>query len=245
MKFASIGLLLVLFAFVSPLQVENKEVKIGNTKVDIQRTNFGNSKAVFINVHSNETTSVAATKEYLQDRNGIFVELKHDTTRLIKFEWKGKLIQFDPNRMFTEKGRITNLRILNGKVPSGTEDEVEDFAQEVISKIKKAAIIIAVHNNTEGKPLSVNSFKEKYVNRNMDADDFILTTEKKIYDQLKKKKINAVLQTVKTSSDDGSLAIYCSKKKIPYINIEAQQEHKAEQLRMLNALTDIINQYTD
>lgn len=245
MKFASIASLVLLFAFVSPLQVEKKDIKIGNTRVEIHRTNFGNSRAVFINVHSNETTSVEATREYLQDRNGIFVELKHDTTRLIKFEWKGKLLQFDPNRMFTEKGRIANLRILNGKIPSGTEDEVEDFAQEVTNKIKKAAIIIAVHNNTEGKPLSVNSFKEKYVNKSMDADDFILTTEKKIFDQLKKKKINAVLQTVKTSTDDGSLAIYCSKKKIPYINIEAQEGHKAEQLQMLNALTEIINQYTN
>jgi hypothetical protein len=61
---------------------------------------------------------------------------------------------------------------------------------------------------------------------------------------LKKKKINAVLQTHKTSTDDGSLAIYCSKKKIPYINIEAQQGHLEEQMDMLNALTGIIQQYT-
>lgn len=238
-------MLFMLAGFRFPQQVETDTSKIGTTTVNIQTTEYGSSKAVFLSVHSNETTSVEATNEYLSGKEGKLIELKHDTTRLIKFNYKGKIIQFDPNRMFTKTGRLANLNLLNGKTPKGTEDEVEDFAEDVIRKIKKASILIAVHNNTEGKPLSVNSFKEKYVNRNMDADDFILTTEKKIYDQLKKKKINAVLQTVNTSSDDGSLAIYCSKKKIPYINIEAQQGHKEQQLQMLNALTEIINQYTN
>ncbi len=245
MKFVFCFSLVLLISFIVPQQVSTKDLKIGNTTVSIQTTDYGSTKAIFINVHSNETTSVEATTDYLQDKSGTLIELKHDTTRLISFEFKGRMIQFDPNRIFTKKGRVTNLRLLNGKTPAGTEDEVDDFAEEVIDKIKKARIIIAVHNNTDGRPLSVNSFKEKYVNRDMDADDFILTTEKKIFDQLKKKKINAVLQTVKTSTDDGSLAIYCSKKKIPYINIEAQEGHKTEQLKMLNALTEIINQYTN
>ncbi len=245
MKFVFCCSLVLLFSFIAPQQVSTKDVKIGNTPVSIQTTDYGNANVVFINVHSNETTSVEATTDYLQDKSGSLIELKHDTTRLISFEFKGRMIQFDPNRMFTKKGRAANLQLLNGKTPNGTEDEVEDFAEEITYKIKKARIIIAVHNNTDGRPLSVNSFKEKYVNRNMDADDFILTTEKKIFDQLKKKKINAVLQTVKTSTDDGSLAIYCSKKKIPYINIEAQEGHNTEQLEMLNALTDIISQYTN
>jgi hypothetical protein len=78
----------------------------------------------------------------------------------------------------------------------------------------------------------------------MDADDFVLTTDEKIFNHLKSKNINAVLQSHKVTTDDGSLSIYCSKKKIPYINIEAQHGHTAEQLRMLNALTSIINEYS-
>jgi hypothetical protein len=129
-------------------------------------------------------------------------------------------------------------------LPSSAEKVVGAFADSLMQDLKDARIIIAMHNNTDGKPLSVKSFKDRYVNPAMDTDDFILTTEKKIYDQLKKKKINAVLQTQETSSDDGSLAIYCSKKKIPYINIEAQEGHKVQQVQMLNALTDVIQQYT-
>jgi len=245
MKLVIVFFLVLLAGFHPPEDVKKDTTRIGNTKVEIQTTLYGSSKAFFISVHANETTSVEATNNYLSDKEGILIELKHDTTRLINFNYKDRVIQFDPNRIFTSKGRSTNLQLLNGKTPRGTEDEVEDFAENVIRKLRKAAIIIAVHNNTDGKPLSVNSFKEKYVNRSMDTDDFILTTEKKIFDQLKKKKINTVLQTVNTSTDDGSLAIYCSKKKIPYINIEAQQGHKEQQLEMLNALTDIINQYTN
>jgi hypothetical protein len=217
---------------------------LANTPVQVQKTSFGNQhKIIFLNVHANETTSVDATNEYLSDKNGLLIQLKHDTTRLITFYLVNRLIQFDPNRMFTHKGRMANLKLLNRNLPLTAEKVIGGFADSLMNDLSQANIIIAMHNNTDGKPLSVKSFKERYVNPAMDTDDFILTTEKNIYDQLKKKKINAVLQTQKTSSDDGSLAIYCSKKKIPYINIEAQEGHKDQQVQMLDALTDIIKQY--
>jgi hypothetical protein len=218
---------------------------LSNTAVPIQQTYYGSdARAVFIHLHANETASIAAAREYLKDKAGLLVALTHDTTRLVIFYQTNRLVQFDPNRIFSKKGRLANLKLLNRNLPLSTEKLLARFADSLTETFQRAKIIIAVHNNTDGQPLSVKSYKQAYINPAMDTDDFILTTEKRIFNELKKKKINAVWQTQKTSADDGSLSIYCDKKKIPYVNIEAQEGHLEEQLRMLEALTAIIQQYT-
>ena len=110
--------------------------------------------------------------------------------------------------------------MLNGRYSGKAEEKIEEFSDKIISKIKKSRMVIAVHNNTNGKPLSVNSYKNRYVNPLMDTDDFVLTTEQSIFEQLKAKKINTVWETTASSKDDGSLAYYCSQKNIPYINLK-------------------------
>jgi hypothetical protein len=241
--------LLIFLLFISPTlfaqQASMDTIWLSNTAIPLQKTLYGSgSEVVFINVHANETTSVAAAGEYLKDKSGLLVALMHDTTRLITFYHTNRLIQFDPNRIFSKRGRLANLKLLNRNLPVSAEKLLARFAGSLTETFQHAKIIIAMHNNTDGKPLSVKSFKQVYINPEMDSDDFILTTEKTIFNELKKKRINAVLQTQKTSIDDGSLSIYCDKKKIPYVNIEAQQGHIDEQVMMLNALTSIIEKYT-
>ncbi len=82
-----------------------------------------------------------------------------------------------------------------------------------------------------------------YRNNTTDPDDFILTTEEKIYKAVKAKKINVVLQA-KNAEDDGSLSIYARNKKISYINVEAQHGHLMQQYQMLQALKEIIASYS-
>lgn len=216
------------------------------TPVRLQLVKYGErpERVVFLNVHENEYTSIQAAGEYLETRDGYFIAVKQNGNRNLSFDIKGSKVQFDPNRMFTKTGRIANLRLLNRKFIPAAEEEVEEFSDKIISRVKNARIVVALHNNTNGKPLSVNSYRTRYLNPDMDPDDFVLTTEKAIFEQVKAKKINAVLETTASSPDDGSLAYFCSKKGIPYINVEAQVGHKSEQLRMLKALNSIINQYT-
>lgn len=215
------------------------------TAVRLQLVKYGSNaeRVVFLNVHENESTSVAAARQYLANRSGYFIAVQQNGTRNLSFVQKGTRFQFDPNRMFTKAGRIASLRLLNKKYIPSAEETVEEFSDRIISRVRNARLIIALHNNTNGKPLSAASYRNRYLNPAMDPDDFILTTEKRIYDQLRAKKVNTVWETTATSADDGSLAYYCSQKKIPYINVEAQIGHKAEQLRLLQVLTPIINQY--
>ncbi len=241
-------LLGVMFFFIPLLAQETKTETylLAETAVRLQLVKYGSDpeKSVFLNLHENESTSVLAAKEYLSGRNGYFIAVQQNGNRNISFHLKGTTFQFDPNRMFTKTGRITNLKLLNKKYTARAEETVEEFSDKIISRIRNARIVIAVHNNTNGKPLSATSYRNRYLNPAMDTDDFVLTTEKKIFDRLKAKKINTVWETTATSLDDGSLAYYCSQKKIPYINVEAQAGHKSEQVRMLKALTDIISNYT-
>ncbi|HEX6915928.1 MAG TPA: hypothetical protein VF145_11840 [Chitinophagaceae bacterium] len=235
--------LLPLFSFVTTIETHMLE----ETPVQIRLVTYGSNpeSLVFLNLHENERTSVEAAKDFLESRSGTFVSVQQNGNRNIAFTLKNTAYVFDPNRMFTKTGRIRNLKMLNKNYSSAAEETVEEFSDKLISKFRQASLVVALHNNTNGKPLSVHSYRVKYVVPGMDPDDFVLTTEKSIFERLKAKRVNAVLETTGTSIDDGSLAYYCSKKNLPYINVEAQAGHQAEQLKMLKALDDIIELYAE
>lgn len=241
--------IIISLLFFIPLFAQESDTEtywLGKTAVKINVSKYGTAGTdiLFLNLHENETTSITVVKEYLTDKNGVFVSVKQNGKRNLEFYLKKTKYKFDPNRMFTKDGRIANLKLLNKKYSSKAEEKVEEFSDKIIRRVKDAKLVIALHNNTNGKPLSVNSYEKKYVNPEMDTDDFVLTTDDEIFKQLKEKKINTVLETTSTSKDDGSLAYFCSKKGIAYINVEAQLGHSSEQMRMLNALTDIIANYS-
>jgi len=77
----------------------------------------------------------------------------------------------------------------------------------------------------------------------MDVDDFILTTDRSLFNRIKEKNINVVCEDINAIRDDGSLSVYAARNKIPYVNIEAEHQHFDEQLQMLMVLEDIIKEY--
>jgi hypothetical protein len=249
MKCRLLFLPLLLSGFAQAQDFRTDTLWIESSAVQLHRAAYGDDpgKTVFLNVHENESTSVEAAKQYLDGRNGSLLSIRQAGKRFLSFRMKTTTFQFDPNRVFSEKGRVATLRANNKTYLPAAEKKLAEFAAELLANIADAKVVVALHNNTNAGPLTIKTFpaKYRYVNPSMDADDFVLTTEKAIFDQLKKKKINAVLETSANTADDGSLSIYCSKNNIPYINIEAQQGHKAQQLKMLNALTDILNQYNN
>ena len=78
------------------------------------------------------------------------------------------------------------------------------------------------------------------VNGGRDEDEFFYVTQKSYFSALKARGFNVVLQNNKTTEDDGSLSIYCGKRNLKYINIEAQHTHLAEQGEMLQAVYEIL-----
>jgi hypothetical protein len=247
--------LLLFIVNISAAQVSIKECSIGDTSIQLKTEIFSYPKKgiYFINLHSNETTSMQATVEYLGSDAGCFIHLLHGEVRYVQFDLGSIHYKIDPNRIFTPLGRKQTLK-KNSTYSKKADKETARFADTILGMMQQPKLIIAMHNNTN-KGFSIESYTKGkseapnaanvYINKMMDPDDFVYTTEPKVFNYLKLKKINVVLQKTKGFVDDGSLSVYCGNKKIPYINIEAEEGHKEEQLQILQALTGTITYYEE
>ena len=234
-----------------------KKDTIGSSTIKFTTSCYGNtdSSIMFINLHENESTSVDAAKQVLETSKKYCVtQLQFKNIRFITFSCVGKNFTVDPNRIFTSRGALASLK----KNSHAYSDEIFSEALKLVNRfgagytttfVNNKKLVIALHNNTNGEPLSIITYKsgsesknaaDVYMNLQQDPDDFFLTTEKMIFGYLKQKGFNVVLQDNENALDDGSLSVYAGKKKIPYINIEAQVGHLAEQQKMIGAVLEYI-----
>ncbi len=205
----------------------------------------------FINLHDDENTSVETGMFFLSKYGGTLMQLQHTGKRRFVFMLDGQSFSFDPNRIFTKSGIKSTLE----KQSVYSEDaffQVKKIADTLVKNyVDNKKLVIALHNNTE-KGLSVLSYNKGgyearnsariYINLSMNPHDFMLTTDRGLFNFLKRQKINVVLQHHRPA-DDGSLSVYAGKKKISYINVEALHGNYDEQVRMLEVLNEIINRY--
>lgn len=236
------------------IEQEVFQYKLGDTTVKIVFNKISKrpSKFVYFNMHDNENTAVEAAKEVIAKYGGTLIELRNNGKRLVNFSLEDKQFTFDPNRIFTVTGIRETLK-RNGEYTTEAEKETNNFAQKLKDFIKNYRLIIAVHNNTNGN-YSIESYKKdrefgkdaKLVNikSEMDIDDFFFVTDKNIFEILKEKNQNVVLQDNSNVTDDGSLSVYCGKNKIPYINVESEHGHFREQTRMLEILQEITKDFS-
>ena len=207
---------------------------MGDSTIRIRVSVFGNKPdIVFINLHSDETTSVESAEKLLAKRGGLLIRIENNNRRNITFGLNGQSYTFDPNRMFSRKGIEASLGRFKHTGPAAV-DEVEKFAARVIALIPADNVcVVALHNNTEGR-LSIQSYmpgneydsdaEEVFANHTKDPDDFFLTTDSLLFQQLSSAQYNTVLQDNKGVQQDGSLSVYFGEKKMCYLNCET--EHK-------------------
>lgn len=226
--------------------------KLGSASVAYKTTCYDpQSAVVFVNVHENENTSVAAAKQVLDSmRQYCLVELQFNKKRLINFNLNRKNYSIDPNRIYTQIGAKATLKKYNKYYTDDVLHAVTRMAQHYISSyIDNKQVIVALHNNSDGD-YSVLSYSaageyakdavDVYINEQQDADDFFYTTERKFFEFFKSRKYNAVLQDNSSATDDGSLSIYCAKKYIPYINIEAGSANLSTQEEMIRVVLKLV-----
>lgn len=204
----------------------------------------------FFHPHENETTSYCAAKDIVLRYSGSLVSLYHGGGRYIKFTLDGKQYRVDPNRIYTLEGVRCALRT----APQQVCDVVSAFATEVASYVEDRkivrSVVIGMHNNTHGA-YGVHSYTpggdmagdaaEVSVNAAASTDDFFLTTKRQLFEALKIRHYNVVLQKNPPQHDDGSFSVYCSQQNIPYVNVEAQDAHGVMQARMLRDLSGILS----
>jgi len=229
--------------------VEVTSYRIGTDTLQLHNTIYypDNDSISFINLHDDENTSVEAGLLFISKYGGSLLQLQHSGKRYFNFKLKGQSFSFDPNRIFTKSGIKATLSKQNIYREDAAR-EVKIFSDSLLKNIANKKLVIALHNNTE-KGLSILSYKKNgteakntgrlYINKLMSKHDFILTTQYSIFNYLKRRKINVVLQH-HNPVDDGSLSVYAAKKRIAYINIEALHGHLDEQIRMLEAIKNLI-----
>lgn len=216
-----------------------------NNKVALKvRGSLAASPFIFISLHDDEITGQKVIATYIKTHRSASVSIENKRKRLISFRKGKKIYSFDPNRIFTQNGIQSTLR-LYGAYSEAAAKITNAFAQLILQQISKARIIIAVHNNTNGNYSLLSYLKggkfyknasRVYRNPALDTDDFFLTTSVIMFNKLKQKGFNTVLQDNKNVTDNGSLSVYFRNSNKLYVNIEAQEGHYAVQLKMLEAL---------
>ena len=79
---------------------------------DIRLEYIGNKfdSLVFLNLHSNEQTSIKAIKQVLPDSMGLYYGLLAEENRELNVVVDGEQVAFDPNRVFTKNGINKTLK---------------------------------------------------------------------------------------------------------------------------------------
>lgn len=221
--------------------------QLGDEIVTVTKYTNG-SGPTFICPHDNENTAVRAAVTIVNARGGSVVHLKHSGERNITFRHQGRKYVFDPNRMFTDRGIKASLLLQGNTYSKEAHSMVANFADIFmlhfgVGKLYKGRLV-AIHNNSnnaysiksyeEGGPFARDAAKV-HVNPAIDADDFYFVTTAALFEFLKGQGHNVALQS-RDVTDDGSLSVYAARKRLPYVNVEAQSGHLSVQRRMLEAL---------
>lgn len=228
-------------------------VWLGDARISFNYNCVGSQPGVqFLHVHENETTAVQAAKDMLKKtNNGCFVTWQCQQDRYVQFKLNGQSFKFDPNRIYTDAGARATLDS-NGPVSQDALTKLRAAAQSFTTKyVDSMKLVVALHNNTDGGGLSIKSYAKGgpyaaeaeavNIGKSWDTDDFFYTTDKAIFKYLAAKKFNIVLQNNSAVTDDGSLSVYAGNKGIAYLNVEAQHGHLSQQLKMLEAVQELIN----
>ncbi|HBC0463731.1 TPA: protein tyrosine phosphatase [Legionella pneumophila] len=211
----------------------NHRVMVGDEPVIIQQTK-GQGKT-FVHVHHNEQTALKAAKAVIRKEGGSLITLIHSGGRNIVFHLNNQRYEFDPNRIFTDKGIKKTLAQYSYYTPEAHQ-EVKKLADKIKALLPEGKVI-AVHNNSSyslkdylpGHELAKDA-KALYMNPNNYFRNFYLVTKLSDYLRLKMQGFNGVLQKP-SATDDGSLSVYLAKR--DYINVEAGYDQLAEQIKML------------
>ena len=201
-----------------------------------------------MNVHENEQTAIAVMVQGNYKLKLPIVFLHQNKQRRIAFAANDTLYSIDPNRIYTDTGRVRTLKDSMYYSSFGLS-QTKKLADLVLTELNGKEWLITLHNNTDSN-YSILSYTEDggeakntgelFINTTEDPDDFVYTTDKTLFEFLKSKKVNVILQSKDTFVDDGSLSIYCGINGIRYANIETEHGHLSKQIELLNLLAEFL-----
>lgn len=226
-------ILVLFFICCQSVYALNHTIHLGDSRVVVQQL-IGQGKT-FVHLHHNEQTALKAAKAVIRKDGGSLITLIHTGGRNIVFYLKKTRYEFDPNRIFTDRGIKKTLSQFGHYTPEA-HHEVNKLAFKIKQLLPKGKII-AVHNNASyslkdylpGHELASDA-KAMHLNPKNYYRNFYLVTKNYDYTRLKTKGFNGILQKP-SATDDGSLSVLMAKN--DYINVEAGYDQLIEQIKML------------
>ena len=221
-------------------------------EVSIVKSAYEQPNLSFLVLHDDENTGTEAAHSFCSIHGGNIVELQYGNERNITFGSRGSLFSFDPNQIFSNAGALGTLKKYSPSRPGQlTVEKLRGLAFAVLKRYNADSLgyIITLHNNTEGRYNILSycydpQFKavadSVYVNPEMDEDDFTFVTDISFYNYLKKNMVSVVMQS--KAARDGSLSVYAQANGIPYINIEVQDGHPEEHLRLIEVVARMMDE---
>lgn len=142
---------------VTALTKTTQKFLLGETEVKINIYEKEGRKITFVAPHFNEQIANNLAKKYVEKYGGRLVEIESYTengipSRYLKFRYNNKFYSIDPNRIFTENGRICSG--ISGEIEVSVKTFAENFLKIIFSEgaeILRAEerFIVAVHNNND------------------------------------------------------------------------------------------------
>lgn len=224
------------------------KIQLGDSLIYLVKVEGSNDQILLMNVHENEQTAIGAMAYGNSKLNLPCVFLHQNKQRRIAFSLNDSIYSIDPNRIYTDTGRVRTLKDSMMFSSAGLKLS-KKLADHVLQEVKEKEWLITLHNNTDSN-YSILSYteggdeeqnrSELFVNDKEDPDDFVYTTDKSLFEFYKSRKVNVILQSSDTFVDDGSLSIYCGINGIRYVNIETEHGHFSKQIELLNLLAEFL-----
>ena len=223
---------------------------LGDTLIPIEVKQMPGNEICYICLHDDEYTAYEAAQEMLRQAGGYLLSVKTGGKRLVSFTLNNEEYTFDPNRIFTDRGRRLTLNGPPERIADARE-AAADFANLLTGAVASTQKhVVALHNNEDAR-YSVDSYirdgqLEKnaamcYLSDKEKPFNFFYVTTREVFNYLMENDVNVVLQHNQEVEDDGSLSVYCAQKEIPYVNLEVKKGQKQEQVRMLMLLNQYFN----
>jgi len=159
MKRALVFISFLLLSFVAAAGETRKTTQalmLGETEIRINIYENAGANVTFFAPHHNEQTGIRLAKEIIDAKGGRLVEIesfdeKGKPARFLKFQYGGKIYTVDPNRIYTDNGRMCSTAY-------EPNPSVKIFADQLLKILlppdgkslrENERFIVAVHNNTD------------------------------------------------------------------------------------------------
>ena len=204
--------------------------------IDFQVKKNGFSDVSYILIHGDEETARMLLSEHIKKNKGKAFFIKSKEREVVLGPTK-----VDPNRIFSRTGARKALKKFkphwDHKELTKLLEKLDESRNIFLFNIfpSEGGFLIALHNNFRGysvKDELANSQLHS-IKKDKNPRDFIICTDLKDYQKLKKGPYNVVLQNIIDEDNNGSLSWPELENGVRYVNIETRLGWLSQQRKML------------